>query len=520
MTDFNDFVVAGTTASTDVIVPGVVDGSTPTRKLTITSAAQSLLDDTSIAAMASTVGAFATASSSGGSSVPLDFGNKTKLLLTITGNVTSFALPTNGPAGTLQETFHTLRVVASGATRTIASSAFSAFSLASSVVPAEGWSIVDGASLDFALTRVHNGAAAVWFVDLAIDGASVRLNAGTAGHKVILGSNKELTSTVDSGSSPGGSDTHVQFNDSSAFGGDAGLTFNKTSNILTVTGGVVVGTSLELVAAAMPSSGSFTAGDYVRNSAIVVRYGLKKQRLRGWFRATTGSNHVLHTDWYEDWAAIYSDAQFMEVWDDFVPSSSTSLHVGSLNGWVYSTGTGGALTVEPGEAEEALGVVKLVGPTASAGYLRSGVVNSGGYATAWANVQEFWFRAKFVGASGSSKINFGLLAASGSINHTAKFAVTGLGNIFAETSDGTTLNAIDTTIAPDGNHHAFSIVRNGSGNFEFYIDGTLRATSTTNLPTNTSGITIDAGSTFTSSGQQTLYLDAVYLRKSLTSARW
>ncbi len=39
--------------------------------------------------------------------------------------------------------------------------------------------------------------------------------------------------------SPGGSDTQVQFNDSSSFGGDAGLVFNKTSNVLTTTGAIV-----------------------------------------------------------------------------------------------------------------------------------------------------------------------------------------------------------------------------------------------------------------------------------------
>lgn len=37
---------------------------------------------------------------------------------------------------------------------------------------------------------------------------------------------------------PGGSDTQVQFNDGGAFGGDSGLVFNKTSNVLTVGGGV------------------------------------------------------------------------------------------------------------------------------------------------------------------------------------------------------------------------------------------------------------------------------------------
>lgn len=39
--------------------------------------------------------------------------------------------------------------------------------------------------------------------------------------------------------SPGGADTQVQFNDGGAFGGDAGLVWNKTTNDLTVTGGTV-----------------------------------------------------------------------------------------------------------------------------------------------------------------------------------------------------------------------------------------------------------------------------------------
>ncbi len=36
------------------------------------------------------------------------------------------------------------------------------------------------------------------------------------------------------GGTPGGSDTQVQFNDGGAFGGDAGMTYNKTTNTLTV----------------------------------------------------------------------------------------------------------------------------------------------------------------------------------------------------------------------------------------------------------------------------------------------
>jgi hypothetical protein len=40
------------------------------------------------------------------------------------------------------------------------------------------------------------------------------------------------------GSSPGGVDTQVQFNDGGAFGGDSGLVFNKTTNKLTAAGDI------------------------------------------------------------------------------------------------------------------------------------------------------------------------------------------------------------------------------------------------------------------------------------------
>lgn len=50
-----------------------------------------------------------------------------------------------------------------------------------------------------------------------------------------------LTITPASSSgTPGGSNTQVQFNDSSAFGGDAGLTYNKTTDSLTIAGDLTV----------------------------------------------------------------------------------------------------------------------------------------------------------------------------------------------------------------------------------------------------------------------------------------
>ena len=42
----------------------------------------------------------------------------------------------------------------------------------------------------------------------------------------------------DTTNSPGGSDTQVQFNDDGAFSGDSGLTYNKTTNFLTIDGGI------------------------------------------------------------------------------------------------------------------------------------------------------------------------------------------------------------------------------------------------------------------------------------------
>ena len=43
---------------------------------------------------------------------------------------------------------------------------------------------------------------------------------------------------------PGGTDTQVQFNDGDAFGGDAGLTYNKTTDALSVAGSVLIGANV------------------------------------------------------------------------------------------------------------------------------------------------------------------------------------------------------------------------------------------------------------------------------------
>lgn len=49
-----------------------------------------------------------------------------------------------------------------------------------------------------------------------------------------------------SAGTPGGSNTQVQFNDSSAFGGDAGLTYVKATDALTISGATTIGGLLDI----------------------------------------------------------------------------------------------------------------------------------------------------------------------------------------------------------------------------------------------------------------------------------
>jgi hypothetical protein len=68
--------------------------------------------------------------------------------------------------------------------------------------------------------------------------ANIRLSGGSAGQ--ILTMNYNATAPEWSSPpvpiTPGGSDTHVQFNDGGTFGGDSGLTYNKTTNNVSTAG--------------------------------------------------------------------------------------------------------------------------------------------------------------------------------------------------------------------------------------------------------------------------------------------
>lgn len=68
-------------------------------------------------------------------------------------------------------------------------------------------------------------------------------------------------------SAPGGADTQVQFNDSSAFGGDADLTWNKTSNRMTLNGDILSPARFNVVRLSRAVGG--TVNDYTEIGKFV-----------------------------------------------------------------------------------------------------------------------------------------------------------------------------------------------------------------------------------------------------------
>ena len=92
-----------------------------------------------------------------------------------------------------------------------------------------GGGIGDGDKGD--ITVSSNGTA--WAIDNGVVGISKLSATGTPSATTFLRGDNSWVAV-----SPGGSNTQIQFNDSGAFGGDADLTYNKTSNVLTNKGDI------------------------------------------------------------------------------------------------------------------------------------------------------------------------------------------------------------------------------------------------------------------------------------------
>jgi hypothetical protein len=110
------------------------------------------------------------------------------------------------------------------------------------VASATGNTVVQGTLQSVGAFTATGGLTAT-----SITGSITKLAGGgdylRAGSNITLttGSLGEVTIASTGGGTPGGSDTQIQFNDGgSTFGGDSGLTYNKTTDTLTVAGDLAV----------------------------------------------------------------------------------------------------------------------------------------------------------------------------------------------------------------------------------------------------------------------------------------
>ena len=118
---------------------------------------------------------------------------------------------------------------------------------------------------------------------------------GTSGQALVTNGSGQLSfTTISSGGSVAGSDTQVQFNDGGSFGGDAGFTYNKTTDALTVGSVTTTGASPQVSAAGnlgistTASNGNITITPH--STGDIILDGQK------WPQADGSANQYLKTD--------------------------------------------------------------------------------------------------------------------------------------------------------------------------------------------------------------------------------
>jgi len=151
--------------------------------------------------------------------------------------------------------------------------------------------ITDGTAGDALIT---NGSGTLSFTTISGGGSSTLAAltdttiTGAANTEVLTWNGSKWVNSAATGGAPGGSDTYVQFNDGgSTFGGDAGFTYNKTTDVVTAG-------SFATTAAGTPTLSSNTGVEISATSgsitATTITGGMVLPRLTTTQRGTIGTN--------------------------------------------------------------------------------------------------------------------------------------------------------------------------------------------------------------------------------------
>jgi hypothetical protein len=229
------------------------------------------------------------------------------------------------------------------------------------------------------------------------------------------------------GGTPGGSDTQVQFNDSGAFGGDAGLVFNKTTNKLTAGGDVELNdggtytTTLQTVTATAARTISFP--DATGTVALVA--GSSGQLLYNNAGVNAGASTLTY-----DGSILTSSGRFINSYN-----ATASSPAKAFTGTWFTGGT--STTTKPQVLIEPTGATSTAWSTSGTGL---GVNAASGFAGNLLDLQKNGSRL-FAFDGSTSKITF----SDPSLGNTARITFTNYILRFA------TENGTDNAIAFYGN---------------------------------------------------------------------
>lgn len=194
--------------------------------------------------------------------------------------------------------------------------------------------------------------------DVLFRGASKwnNLAAGTAGQALVMtdigGGVLEPRWAAGGSLAAPGSDTQVQFNDGGAFGGDAGLVFNKTTNVLTVAGGVRVPTSPDNASPTFSNDSTTTNGLGFTNSGEFLTWMTGTYPFAAFDNSGFRISHVARIGFCSDYVTIAGpDLGLLRKSAGVLAiTNGTSTGAGALSVPTPASGAGNSLTVSASDA--------------------------------------------------------------------------------------------------------------------------------------------------------------------------